>query len=75
MPTAQQLFTSLPDGGGGNRDLIPKPNLRPEEVKSYEVGLRGQFSQGFFSATVFKADYTDFIQSFIEVQVSTIPAF
>lgn len=73
MPTAQQLFTSVPGGGGGNSDLIPAPNLRPEEVKSYEIGLRGQFSQGFFSATVFKADYKDFIQSFVEVPSVNYP--
>jgi hemoglobin/transferrin/lactoferrin receptor protein len=73
MPTAQQLFTSLPGGGGTNSDLIPAPNLRPEEVKSYEIGLRGQFSQGFFSATLFKADYTDFIQSFVEVPSVNYP--
>jgi len=73
MPTAQQLFTSVPGGGGGNSDLIPAPNLRPEQVKSYELGLRGQFSQGFFSATAFKADYTDFIQSFVEVPSINYP--
>ena len=27
-------------------DLIPNPNLRPEQVKSYEIGMRGQFSKG-----------------------------
>lgn len=73
MPTAQQLYTSLPGGGGTNSDLIPSPNLRPEEVKSYEIGLRGQFSRGFFSATLFKADYTDFIQSFVEVPSVNYP--
>lgn len=73
MPTAQQLFTSLPGGGGGNSDLIPNPDLKPEQVKSYEIGVRGQFANGFFSATVFKADYTNFIQNFVEVPSTTNP--
>ena len=73
MPTAQQLFTSLPNGAGANQDLIPNPDLRPEQVKSYEVGVRGQFSKGYFSATVFKADYTDFIQSFVPVPSINFP--
>ncbi|MBR1222308.1 TonB-dependent hemoglobin/transferrin/lactoferrin family receptor [Bradyrhizobium sp. U87765 SZCCT0131] len=73
MPTAQQLFTSLPNGGGSNSDLIPNPALRPEQVKSYEIGLRGEFSRGFASATLFKADYTDFIQSFVEIPSVTNP--
>jgi hemoglobin/transferrin/lactoferrin receptor protein len=73
MPTAQQRYTSLPGGAGTNSDLIPNPNLRPEQVKSYEVGLRGQFSQGYFSATVFKADYTDFIQNFVETPSINFP--
>jgi hemoglobin/transferrin/lactoferrin receptor protein len=75
MPTSQQLFTSLPNGGGTNSDLIPNPDLRPEQVKSYEAGVRGQFANGFFSATVFKADYKDFIQNFVEVPSVTSPGF
>lgn len=61
MPTAQQLYTSLP-GTGFN--LIPAPDLRPESVDNYEVGVRGEFDRGYFSVTAFYADYTDFIQSF-----------
>jgi hemoglobin/transferrin/lactoferrin receptor protein len=75
MPTSQQLFTSLPGGGGTNSDLIPNPSLRPERVKSYEIGLRGQYADGFFSATVFKSDYKDFIQNFVEVPSVTNPGF
>ena len=52
---------------GVNQDLVPNAKLRPEQVKSYEAGIRGQFSKGYFSATVFKADYTDFIQNFVPV--------
>jgi hemoglobin/transferrin/lactoferrin receptor protein len=73
MPTAQQLYTSLPNGAGVNQDLVPNPNLRPEQVKSYEAGIRGQFSRGYFSATVFKADYTDFIQNFVPVPSVNFP--
>lgn len=61
MPTAQQLFTSLP---GAFFNLIPAPDLRPETVDSYEVGLRGSYRQGWFSVNGFFADYKDFIQSF-----------
>lgn len=61
MPTAQQLYTSLP---GKFFDLIPAPDLKPEKVDSYELGLRGKFALGQFSANVFYADYTDFIQPF-----------
>ncbi|WP_217899010.1 TonB-dependent hemoglobin/transferrin/lactoferrin family receptor [Oceanicola sp. 22II-s10i] len=61
MPTSQQLFTSLP---GTSFDLVPAPNLRPEEVKSYELGLRYEEQRGFVAVNAFRADYTDFIQSF-----------
>ncbi|MEM7069298.1 MAG: TonB-dependent hemoglobin/transferrin/lactoferrin family receptor [Pseudomonadota bacterium] len=62
MPTAQQLYTSLP---GRFFNLIPNPNLRPETVDNYELGLRKETDRGFFSVTGFYADYTDFIQSFV----------
>lgn len=61
MPTAQQLYTSLP---GTFFDLIPAPDLKPERVDNYEIGLRGRFDRGFFSLGAFHADYTDFIESF-----------
>ena len=73
MPTSQQLYTSLPGGAGTNMDLVPNPSLRPEEVKSYEIGLRGQFQQGFFTVTVFKSDYTDFIQNFVNTPSINFP--
>lgn len=73
MPTSQQLYTSLPGGAGTNMDLVPNPGLRPEEVKSYEIGLRGQFTQGYFTATVFKSDYTDFIQNFVNTPSTNFP--
>lgn len=64
MPTAEQLYTSLPNGGGAGINLVPNPFLRPERVRSYEIGVRGQFENAFFSINGFHADYTDFIQSF-----------
>jgi hemoglobin/transferrin/lactoferrin receptor protein len=67
MPTAQQLFTSLPSGNGANQDLIPNPDLKPERVKSYEAGIKILGPTGFISVTGFYADYTDLIQNFVEV--------
>jgi hemoglobin/transferrin/lactoferrin receptor protein len=64
MPTAEQLYTSLPNAGGPGVSLVPNPFLRPESVRSYEVGVRGQFENAFFSLNGFHANYTDFIQSF-----------
>lgn len=65
MPTSQQLFASVTDPFGGG-DVIPNPDLRPESVKSYEIGARGEFENGWLSATAFHADYTDFIQRLVE---------
>lgn len=70
MPTAQQLYTSLPSVG---MNLIPNPDLKPESVRSYELGLRGQFQNSdhfdhaSYSIGVFKADYKDFIQNFYNI--------
>jgi len=66
MPTAQQLFQSidsLPFFA-----LIPNPNLKPESVESFELGLRGDFGdRGYFSINAFVADYEDFILNFIDI--------
>ncbi|WP_439599386.1 TonB-dependent hemoglobin/transferrin/lactoferrin family receptor [Falsiroseomonas sp.] len=62
--TAEQLYTSLP---GTSSNLIPNPNLRPEEVRSVEGGIRVQLPNAYASLGVFRADYTDFIQSFVLV--------
>ena len=64
MPTAEQLFTSVP---GTTFNLIPNPGLRPESVKSYEIGVRGQFQDLYFSTNFFYARYKDFIQSFVSI--------
>jgi hemoglobin/transferrin/lactoferrin receptor protein len=60
MPTAQQLYTSSP----GFYNLIPAPDLRPEEVESYEVGVRYEHSRGYVSVNAFNSKYTNFIESF-----------
>lgn len=70
MPTSQQLFVSSLDPFSGG-EVIPNPDLRPETVKSYEVGVRGEFEKGWLSATAFHADYTDFIQRLQEVAPDT----
>ncbi|GGC72012.1 TonB-dependent receptor domain-containing protein [Chelatococcus reniformis] len=65
MPTAQQLYSSLPSL---TMTIIPNPNLRPETVRSYEGGVRGNFGNAWFSVGAFYADYTNFIQNFYEIQ-------
>lgn len=64
MPTAEQLFTSVPSTFF---NLIPNPDLRPERVKSYEVGVRAQFQNVFLTTNFFYSRYKDFIQSFVSV--------
>lgn len=61
MPTAQQLYTSVP---GAFFDLIPAPDLEPESVRSFELGLRRETERGYFGVTVFDASYDNFIQDF-----------
>lgn len=64
MPTSQQLFvSSLSIGTTGLVEVIPNPNLKPEFVRSYEVGVRGKLDRGYLSLTGFYADYKDFIRS------------
>ena len=71
MPTAQQLFQSL--DSLPFFALVPNANLEPESVESYEAGVRGDFGgRGFFSVNGFFADYTDFIQNFVEVADPTV---
>lgn len=61
MPTAQQLYTSLP---GTFFDLVPAPDLLPEHVLNVEIGARAEAGWGYLSVSAFHADYSDFIQSF-----------
>ena len=68
MPTSQQLFvSSLSIGSTGMVETIPNPNLKPEFVRSYEAGFRGELDRGHFSFTGFYADYKDFIRGFQRV--------
>ena len=64
MPTAQQLYLSLPGGAGNGGSLIPNANLRPESARSYEAGFRGRFERGWFSVGAFYTTYKDFILGF-----------
>ncbi len=64
MPTAEQLFTSVPSAFGS---VLPNPDLLPESVKSYEIGVRAQFQDVFLSTNFFYARYKNFIQSFVSV--------
>ena len=59
MPTAEQLYTSY---DMVSMQLVPNPDLKPEEVKSIDIGFRGQFDKGWFSVGGFYSDYTNFIQ-------------
>ncbi len=61
MPTAQQLYTSVP---GTFFDQIPAPDLKPERVSSFELGLRREDARSYVGVTAFQAKYSDFIQSF-----------
>lgn len=68
MPTSAQLFQSSTDIFSGS-SIIPNPDLRPESVQSYEIGLRGEYERGFFSVNGFYADYKDFIRSLQETTI------
>lgn len=61
MPTFQQLYTS---SLSGTFELVPAPWLVPEEVKSIEIGFRGEYAAGFFAVNAFQAKYKNFIESF-----------
>jgi hemoglobin/transferrin/lactoferrin receptor protein len=61
MPTAEQLYTSLPSFGF---NLIPNPDLRPEKARTVEAGVRGQFDWGWVSLGAFHTRYSQFIAAF-----------
>ncbi|MGE6782365.1 TonB-dependent receptor [Ensifer adhaerens] len=69
LPTSVQLFQSNTDPITG-WPIVPNPNLKPESVSSYEVGLRGELDRGYFTVAGFYADYANFIRS---RQAITIP--
>jgi hemoglobin/transferrin/lactoferrin receptor protein len=64
MPTAQQLYYT---SAGVGFEVVPNPDLRPESVKSYEAGVRGEFERGWFSVNGYYAHYDDYIQTLQEV--------
>lgn len=61
MPTSEQLYTTY-DMSSMGITVVPNPNLKPEEVDSYELGLRGEWDKGWFSLGAFYSRYTNFIQ-------------
>lgn len=64
MPTAQQLFQSSANlFSFPVTYIIPNPDLQPESVRNYEIGLRGEFDRGWFSVGGFYANYDNFIRS------------
>jgi hemoglobin/transferrin/lactoferrin receptor protein len=52
-------FTNLAFG----YTAIANPDLKPETSNGYEIGLRGESGQAFFSVAGFYNDYDDFIAS------------
>ena len=68
MPNAQQLFQSSTNlFTAPPSTIVPNPDLKPEAVKNYEVGVRGEFDNGWFSAGAFYSNYDNFIRSLQEV--------
>ncbi|MGU3576077.1 TonB-dependent hemoglobin/transferrin/lactoferrin family receptor [Brucellaceae bacterium C25G] len=64
MPTSSQLFSASETA---SFKIIPNPDLKPESVRSYEAGVRGEFNRGYFSLSGFYSDYDDFIQIWMPV--------
>lgn len=64
MPTAQQMLISSVDAFSfPAQEIIPNPNLQPESVANYEVGVRGDFQSGYFSVNGFYSKYDNFIRT------------
>lgn len=62
MPTVQQLYTSY-SNAMGSLNIVPNPDLKPEKVKSFEVGIRRAFNHHWWSIAAYYNDYSDFIKS------------
>jgi len=60
MPTVQQLYTSYPMA---TMTILPNPDLKPETVQSFEVGVRRAFERNWWSVAAYYNDYDDFIKS------------
>jgi hemoglobin/transferrin/lactoferrin receptor protein len=56
---------------------LSNPDLKPETSDTFELGVRGNFSQFRFSATGFYNDYDDFIETFADagVDFTIVPGF
>lgn len=62
---SNQAFVNL----GLGYATVPNPNLNPESSRGIELGLRANYEQAFFSATVYNNRYRDFIDSqFVGIQ-------
>jgi hemoglobin/transferrin/lactoferrin receptor protein len=48
-------------------EALPNPDLKPETSDSFELGLRGKFSQASFSIAGFYNTYKNFISEFVQV--------
>ncbi len=48
---------------------IPNPDLKPEESRGFEVGIRGGQGGNYYSLAAFHNDYEDFIESLVVIGV------
>ncbi|GAA5142251.1 TonB-dependent hemoglobin/transferrin/lactoferrin family receptor [Thalassotalea piscium] len=54
--------------------IVPSDDLSPEESDAYEIGLRGQVSNFFFSAAIYYNEYEKFLSTaLIDIETSTNP--
>ncbi|MEM1205066.1 MAG: TonB-dependent hemoglobin/transferrin/lactoferrin family receptor [Acidobacteriota bacterium] len=59
MSAVNNGFTNL----AGGYQTLPNPDLEPETSDNLELGLRGSFTKGSFSVTVFENSFEDFIET------------
>lgn len=52
---------------------LPNPDLKPEKSNSFELGMRGNFSQVRFGLTGFYNRYDDFIEAFADAGTEFLP--
>jgi hemoglobin/transferrin/lactoferrin receptor protein len=48
---------------------IPNPDLKPEESRGFEVGIRGGQGGNYWSLAAFHNDYEDFIESLVAIGI------
>lgn len=58
-------FTNLAFG----YTAIPNPDLRPEESRGFELGIRGGEGGNYYSLAAFHNDYEDFIESLVAIGI------